>query len=313
MCVMVRVDLITGFLGAGKTTFLHKYLHYLRNQGQRVRLIENEFGEINIDSMLLEKDDCEITDLTGLCMCCVGKDAFIRMLIRSAAEGCDRILVEPSGIYDVDEFFEVMTLPRVAAVCEIGSILTIADPTGMDYLTDEARYLLFSQLLASGMVVMSKTQCVSEEELSRSVDALDQVMIEHGCEGGLLADLCTKPWDELDEDDFEEFADAGYFRMVHDREIFSHSEAFGTANLIAHPRDEEDLRERLQAVFDSPSCGRVYRIKGFSTDDAGNRWEINSTAGMTVVRPASVWEEVLVVIGQQLRVPEIREILGRRS
>ena len=143
---MVQVDLITGFLGAGKTTFIHKYLRYLKDKGLNVRMIENEFGAVSVDTMLLRDDDCDITDLAGLCMCCVGKDAFIKMLIESANSGCDRIIVEPSGIYDVDEFFEVMSLPKVNSLCEIGSILTIADPYGMDHLTDEAEYLLYAAL-----------------------------------------------------------------------------------------------------------------------------------------------------------------------
>ena len=70
---MVTVDLITGFLGAGKTTFIHRYIHYLKKQGISVGIIENEFGDVGVDSELLKDDGCQISDLSGLCMCCVGK------------------------------------------------------------------------------------------------------------------------------------------------------------------------------------------------------------------------------------------------
>lgn len=308
---MVTVDLITGFLGAGKTTFILRYLHFLQKQGLRVRMIENEFGDVSIDSQLLTEEHCDIADLTGLCMCCVGKDAFIRLLQESAASGCDRILVEPSGIYDVDEFFEVLSLPQIASLCEIGSIITIADPKGMDYLTEEARYLLFAQLLASGVVLLSKSQELDDGQIAEAKDALDQLMIERGCECGLPADLCTKPWDQLSDFDFEDIMEAGYCRVVHDRELFSHSETFGSTAIIGHCSDEADLRNRIGQLFDSPSCGRVYRVKGYVMSDAGKLFEINCTVNTWSVREAVQKEEVLVVIGQQLREREIREIFKR--
>ncbi len=62
---MVTVDLITGFLGAGKTTFIHKYLHYLQEQGENIRIIENEFGAVNVDTQMLEEEDCDILDLAA--------------------------------------------------------------------------------------------------------------------------------------------------------------------------------------------------------------------------------------------------------
>ena len=313
---MVVVDLITGFLGAGKTTFIHKYLHYLKEQGETVRMIENEFGDVSVDTKLLSEDDCEIEDLAGMCMCCVGKEAFIRVLIESSMTGCDRIIVEPSGVYDVDEFFEIMTLPVIAQRCEIGSILTIADPFGMDYLTEEAKYLSFAQLLASGMVILSKTLEMTEEEIGKSIAALDQLMVERGCQAGLIADVCTKAWDQLEEEDFEEFMDAGYSRFVHDREIFNHSEAFQSTAILGHCIDEEDLKGRIHLLFDSPSCGRVYRIKGYLSDSFGQRYEVNCTTythsvlKMDASVKASFEDDVLVVIGQDIMERSIREIFS---
>lgn len=307
---MVTVDLITGFLGAGKTTFIHKYLHYLQEKGYHVRIIENEFGDVSVDTELLREDGCEIDDLAGLCMCCVGKDAFIRMLQESARTGCNRIIVEPSGIYDVDEFFEVLSLPEISSLCEIGSILTIADPMGMKYMTEESEYLMFAQFLASGMIVMSKTQMLTETEIGKAIEEMNGIMKEKGCENGLMADVFTKPWDQLDEDDFEDFMDAGYARFVHDRELFSHSEAFQSSEFFCKARDQKQLQEKIERIFESPSCGVVYRIKGFARDLSGNWYEVNCTAETYSIRPAGNKPGTLVAIGQHLRETEIREILS---
>ena len=307
---MVRVDLITGFLGAGKTTFLRGYLKYLQEQGERVRIIENEFGEVDVDSQLLADEHAEIADLTGLCMCCIGKEAFIKLLIASSRDhACDRIVVEPSGIYDVDEFFEVMTLPQVAECCEIGSIITIADPMGIDYLAEEAQYLLFAQLLASGVVIMSKTQFLQEAELEAAVEKYHSLMRKFGCENGLISDLCIKPWSEFTEDDYEEFSDAFYHRMIHDREEFSHGDTFRSTAVIAHAANLEDLKSRVCTNFNSPSCGWIYRIKGYVQTKQGTWYEVNCTGETESIRPVPEAEDsILVVIGQNLREREIKEM-----
>lgn len=304
---MVTVDLITGFLGAGKTTFIKKYLHYLQGKGLTVRIIENEFGDVSVDSQMLREEHCEIDDLSGLCMCCVGKDAFIKILQRSALSGCDRIIVEPSGIYDVEEFFEVLSLPNIAPYVEIGSILTIADPCGIEYLSDEARYLMFTQLLSSGMVLISKTQHHTPEAIESFLQHLDALMQEKGC-SGVMADIMTKSWDDLDEDDFKDCMDAGYNRFVYERELFRHDEAFSFLTLFGRCLDPSDLSERVRRAFESPACGKIYRIKGYAKTPQGDLYEVNATPDNINIHPVSAGEDIIVIIGQQLRRNEIREI-----
>ena len=89
---MTKVDLITGFLGAGKTTFIHEYLHHLR--AGRTLIIENEFGSIGVDAQFLRGEGCPIEDLSGVCMCCRGRDQFIHMLCDAAEQGYDRVPYE---------------------------------------------------------------------------------------------------------------------------------------------------------------------------------------------------------------------------
>lgn len=305
---MVVVDLITGFLGAGKTTFIHGYLHYLKNQGLTVRIIENEFGDVSVDKKMLEHEDCQIYDLSGLCMCCVGKDAFKQMLRECAQSGCDRIIVEPSGIYDVDEFFEVLSLPEISSLCEIGAIIAIADPNGMKTLSEESEYLTFAQFLAAGTIVVSKTQLISEEELKETIDQIDGIMKNNGCENGIIADLVTKPFDDLDDNDYEDIMDSGYNRMVHDREIFDHMDIFGSTEIRTNVKDEADLIEKLTRVFESPSCGMIYRIKGHVGNENGKSYEVNCTLETSSIREVEKQENSLVIIGQGIRRQEIKEI-----
>ena len=108
---MVQVDLITGFLGAGKTTFLRRYAAYLTAQGHHVCILENDFGAVNVDAMLVQDllgERCEIETISGGCDCDTHQRRMRTKLISMAMRGFDRVVVEPSGIFDVDEFFDVL-------------------------------------------------------------------------------------------------------------------------------------------------------------------------------------------------------------
>ena len=108
---MVQVDLITGFLGAGKTTFLRRYAAYLTAQGHHVCILENDFGAVNVDAMLLQDligEHCDIETISGGCDCDTHQRRMRTKLISMAMRGFDRVVVEPSGIFDVDEFFDIL-------------------------------------------------------------------------------------------------------------------------------------------------------------------------------------------------------------
>ena len=108
---MIKVDLITGFLGSGKTTFIRKYASYLVEQGMKVGIIENDFGAINVDMVMLsdlDSERCDVEQIVGGNVETDWKRRFKAKLIAMAMQGFQRVVVEPSGIYDVDAFFDVL-------------------------------------------------------------------------------------------------------------------------------------------------------------------------------------------------------------
>lgn len=298
---MVKVDLITGFLGSGKTTFVKHYLRFLKSRNERVHIIENEFGDTSIDSKLLESqvaDDCEISDLSGMCMCCVGKKEFISLLIDSANTGCDRIIVEPSGIYDVDEFFDVMSDSRVSGLCEIGSIITIVDPLMKTDLSKEARYLMFSQILSSGAVLISKVDIASKLDIDKTVQELNELMKQKGCEAGVLADVVAKKWNDFLDEDFEELEDYGYRRLVHDREEYVHSLIFQSIDYEGVFKDKSDLIDQVKELFNNSKMEEVYRVKGYAKTLEGEGFEVNCTGNLISVDSCPCKDNKLVIIGK---------------
>ena len=108
---MVQVDLITGFLGAGKTTFLRRYVRYLVQQGHKVCILENDFGAVNVDAMLVQEvlgPGCDVETISGGCDCDTHQRRMRTKLISMAMRGFDRVVIEPSGIFDVDEFYDIL-------------------------------------------------------------------------------------------------------------------------------------------------------------------------------------------------------------
>ena len=294
---MTRVDLITGFLGAGKTTFIHEYLHHMSHQ--RILIIENEFCSVGVDAAFLKAEDCPIEDLSGVCMCCKGRDQFVSMLLNAAAEGYDRVLVEPSGIYDVDEFFGVMN--EVRDQCEIGSVLAIVDAHAPDSISDESRYLMFSQIMAAGMVILSKTQLQTPEALPRTLEWLNALIRDEGGHRVLGDDVCVKDWDDLTEEDFVAFQNCGCYRDSHRRQFLDHADLYGSYMTADYCRGEADLRERIDGLLKDPKYGRVIRVKGFIRDYDKNWYEVNCTRQEVSVKPAAnLSRGLLVVIGQDL-------------
>lgn len=127
---MIKIDLITGFLGSGKTTFIKKYATYLLQQGMNIGILENDFGAVNVDAMLLQDilgDHCTLEMVAGGCDADCHRRRFKTKLIAMGMCGYDRVLVEPSGIFDMDEFFDALHESPLDRWYEIGNVITIVD------------------------------------------------------------------------------------------------------------------------------------------------------------------------------------------
>ena len=127
---MVKIDLITGFLGSGKTTFIKKYAKYLIDQGLNIGILENDFGAVNVDMMLLQDiagEKCTLEMVAGGCDKDCHRRRFRTKLIAMGMCGYDRVLIEPSGIFDMDEFFDALHESPLDIWYEIGNVFAIVD------------------------------------------------------------------------------------------------------------------------------------------------------------------------------------------
>ena len=181
---MVQVDLITGFLGAGKTTFLRRYAAYLTAQGHHVCILENDFGAVNVDAMLVQDllgERCEIETISGGCDCDTHQRRMRTKLISMAMRGFDRVVVEPSGIFDVDEFFDVLRDEPLDRWYTLGNVFAVVDALLPETLSPQAEYILASEAASAGRILLSRSQLATQAQRESAIDHLKRALTACKC------------------------------------------------------------------------------------------------------------------------------------
>ena len=300
---MITIDLITGFLGSGKTTFIEKYARWLVAKGERVCILENDYGAINIDRVLLQDllgPNCELEMVVGGDGAEAHQRRFRTKLISMAMLGYTRVLVEPSGIYDVDEFFDTLYEEPLDRWYEVGSVLTIVDARLDPGLSPASRYLLASEAAGAGKIILSKlSEDTQNDTIAQTLAILNQAMGEVQCARRFVypADVLAKPWDQLEDSDFQMLEAAGYRHVSFLKKAVAEEDAYQSLFYMHYETTPEDLQARVLKLLADPAAGHVLRIKGFSSG-----LELNVTKDERHFRPLSVpTEDVIIVIGEGLR------------
>lgn len=309
---MVQVDLITGFLGAGKTTFLRKYAAYLARKGHKVCILENDFGAVNVDAMLVQDllaDGCEIETISGGCDCDTHQRRMRTKLISMAMRGFDRVLVEPSGIFDVDEFFDVLRDDPLDRWYEIGNVIAIVDAMLPETLSPQADYILASETANAGLVLLSRSQLAAPGQCDAAKAHLTRALEACKCSRVFKdEEIFVKDWTTLTEDDMAKIASCGHRQASCEKLHFDEHKAFSSAYFLELGLDKDALTRNIPKLFGNESCGQVLRVKGFVSD--GGQWfELNATADGLTASPILQGQEVLIVIGEGLQKEKIEEML----
>lgn len=311
---MVQVDLITGFLGAGKTTFLRRYVRYLLSQGHNVCILENDFGAVNVDSLLLQDlpgERCDLETISGGCDCDTHQRRMRTKLISLAMRGFDRVVVEPSGIFDVDEFFDLLRDDPLDRWYRIGNVISIVDALLSQSLSPLAEYLLASESAHAGAVLFSRSQLASDAQKAAAFSHLEQALAACKCSRRLAPEeMWFQNWDTLTDADLAALERCGYRPASFEKLHFDEHEAFASLCFLEHGLSGKALCAAAQELFSSPQCGHILRVKGFAPIPEG--WlELNATAaGQTTTRLAQ-GQEVLIVIGEALNKQAIQTILDQ--
>ena len=303
---MVQVDLITGFLGAGKTTFLRRYAAYLVAQGHNVCILENDFGAVNVDAMLVQDllgDHCEIETISGGCDCDTHQRRMRTKLISMAMRGFDRVVVEPSGIFDVDEFFDVLRDDPLDRWYHIGNVIAIVDAMLPETLSPQAEYVLASETANAGRVLVSRTQLGGQQQTAAAVAHLTRALEDCKCSRRFAPEeIITKDWARLTDADLAAIAACGCRQASCEKLHFDEHEAFSSLCFLEQHLTLQQLQAAADHLFADAACGHVLRVKGFAPDPQGTTgWlELNATAAGRTLEPIPQGQDVLIVIGEGL-------------
>ena len=183
---MTKIDIISGFLGSGKTTLIRKLLNEtLKNE--KVVLIENEFGEIDVDSDFLKDTSIEIKSINAGCICCSLQGDFeeaLKKVIETYSP--DRIIIEPSG---VGKLSDVTKAVKTVEEANINALCTIVDARKCKIYAKNFKEFFNDQIKAATCIIMSKTQTISEEKLKEAYAIIKEINPE--------ARIMTTAWDNL--------------------------------------------------------------------------------------------------------------------
>ena len=188
---MTKIDIISGFLGAGKTTLIKKLLAEAF-PGEKLVLIENEFGEISIDGGFLKESGVQISEMSSGCICCSLVGDFNKALKEVQAQfHPDRILIEPSGVGKLSDVI-VAVENTVADVpdMKLNSFVTVADATKVKVYMKNFGEFYNNQIESAGTIILSRTQKLTQEKLEAAVALLREKNPD--------AAILTTPWDDLD-------------------------------------------------------------------------------------------------------------------
>lgn len=188
---MTKIDIFSGFLGAGKTTLIKKLIAEAYS-GEKLVLIENEFGEINIDGGFLKESGIEISEMSAGCICCSLVGDFNKALKEVVAQfHPDRILIEPSGVGKLSDV--IVAVERTVDECpgelKLNSYVTVADASKVKVYMKNFGEFYNNQVESAHTIVLSRTQNMKQDKLEACV----AMIREHNKDAAVI----TTPWDEL--------------------------------------------------------------------------------------------------------------------
>lgn len=233
---MTKVDIISGFLGAGKTTFIKELIEKVF-AGEKLVLIENEFGEIGIDGGFLQDAGIEITEMNSGCICCTLVGDFSVALKKVLDEyHPDHVIIEPSGVGKLSDVAAAIENVKEDADIEIEGRITVVDGKKAKMYLDNFGEFFENQVEHASTIVISRTQNMTDEKIEACVHLLR--------EKNDKATIISTPWDQLSGDAIRHALDhgaeiEGLFEHHHDHEHHHHDHDEECTCGHHHDHDEE--------------------------------------------------------------------------
>ena len=339
---MTKIDIISGFLGAGKTTLIQKLLREAF-KGEQVVLIENEFGEIGIDSGFLREAGVEIREMNSGCICCslVGDfGASLKEVIETYHP--DRILIEPSGVGKLSDVKRAVENVKTDADVVLNSATTVVDVKKCKMYLKNFGEFYKNQVESAGAIILSRTDIADEDKVEQAVariralnpDAPIITTPEGQIDGAKLFEIMEKHAPSLEEELMEEARcdvcgghhGPGEEHHHHDHDGCGHEhhhdhhhhhadEVFGSWGMETVKKyNARDLKVRLDALGDADTYGMVLRAKGMVEGDKGTWIYFDMVPGEVELREGQPdYTGRICVIGSRLKESALKDLFAGAS
>ncbi len=342
---MTKIDIISGFLGAGKTTFIKKLLQEAIS-GEQVVLIENEFGEIGIDGGFLQDSGIEIREMNSGCIC----GSLVGDFGKSLGEVLtnykpDRIIIEPSGVGKLSDVMKAVVDVSANMDVELNSAVTIVDAAKCKMYMKNFGEFFNNQIENAGTVVLSRTDITGSEKIQKAVELIREknekaAIVTTPLEqlsGSQLLEIIEKHDTMLDElmeevrehhhhhdheeececghehhhhHDHEEECECGHEHHHHHHadEVFT---SWGMETIIPVTRDQ--LEDILNRLANTEEFGQVLRAKGMlPTENPGEWLYFDLVPEQYEIRQGTPdYTGKICVIGSSLKEEELNSVFGR--
>jgi G3E family GTPase len=313
------VHIITGFLGAGKTTFLNYFIK--QRLSERIFVIENEYGATNVDGGLVMGGVEEVVELTAGCLCCSLADGLLDILEDAwkRRDQYDRLVIETTGIADPTSIIETfLNNERVEQAFELKQVICLADGKEVENWLDETDEAL-RQIVASDVILLNKVDMVTEARLEEVTQLLEninpQARILSGQQGQFSISSIFEMGTTAPMPIEQRAASSKHHHHKHG-EGNNHSITTFTLT-FDHPLDLNELQLDLNRIVNLYR-DQVYRVKGFiAIPSYPNRVILQSARSTFIATDGTPWEDMnnrqgkLVFIGRNLKKADFEEMFNK--
>jgi G3E family GTPase len=327
----IKLDIISGFLGAGKTTLINKLLREAW-QGEKVAVLENEFGEIGVDGDLLGGADLTVKEITNGCICCTLKVDFvdgIKTLVHDYSP--DRIVIEPTGIGKLADIPDACRLAAREVPVSVQTIMTVAQASLVFAFLEVSGEFYQEQIQNAPIIVLSAVQELSADDppLSGTLDRIREIKPR--------AAIFSEPWDDMDSlkllavaeeltgnalktgswsldpadhgagHDHGNSHEAGHAHHHDDHDHVLENGGFDSCSFLLKEAWTREAVENLAALIKDGSFGLIFRAKGFFPVQ-GRLHKMDYVYGRLSLTPlAAALEGKFVITGKEIK----KEALSR--
>ncbi|MCR8745129.1 GTP-binding protein [Romboutsia lituseburensis] len=304
---MIDLDIVSGFLGSGKTTLIKKYLEAYKNE--KIVVIENEFGKIGIDKDIIKKDGLEIIELQNGCICCSMKLNFKDTILKVINDfNPERIIIEPTGVAMLNEIVSMVSSEEIKANCKISSLITVLDAINyFDYI-DSFGEFFEDQILNANLILLSKTKNLKQNEINNITNSLKQL--------DKNLNILIEDWDKISIKNLKNECNLNSLKYKNKENKYESIDlSMNEISTISFSDFKIKDVEKLKELFDNfknKEYGEIIRAKGFFKTLSGNVLEFNYVNGILDICNSDVdTNSKMCIIGKKLEKEKLIKILNK--